>query len=46
MSGGDGKLPMAATCFWSLRWPDYSSEEIAATKLDYAIWNYQTMENA
>jgi hypothetical protein len=46
MSGGDGRLPMAATCFSSLRWSDYSSDEIAATKLDYAIRNCQTMENA
>jgi hypothetical protein len=43
---GDGRLPTAATCFQSLQWPGYSNDEIAAAKLDFAIRNCQTMENA
>jgi hypothetical protein len=35
---------MAATCSSYFRWPDYSSDEIAAERLDYAIENCQTME--
>jgi hypothetical protein len=42
----DNELPMAVTCFNLLRWPDYSSDEVAYKRLDYAIRNCQTMELA
>lgn len=37
----DKYLPVAHTCFFSLELPAYSSREIMATKLRYAIYNCQ-----
>jgi hypothetical protein len=39
----DQRLPMASTCFNVFKWPEYSSDEVAAERLDYAIRNCQAM---
>jgi ubiquitin-protein ligase E3 A len=41
----DQALPTAATCFQTLRLPEYSSDDICRAKLLYAIQFCQTMEN-
>lgn len=44
-SAKDLTLPTASTCFNTLHYPCYSSDEIAYQKLTYAINYCQTMEN-
>jgi hypothetical protein len=42
----DSRLPTAATCSYTLYWPEYSNDEIAYEKLLLAIQYCQTMENS
>ena len=35
----DGHFPVAHTCFFSIEWPQYSSQQVAFDKLLYAINN-------
>ncbi len=35
----DGKYPEAGTCFFTLTLPKYSTKELLATRLRYAIYN-------
>ena len=39
MSGGDGTFPHAATCFFKLKLPNYSSKKILEEKMNYSILN-------
>jgi hypothetical protein len=40
----DEYLPIAQTCFFSLSIPEYTTEEIATSKLKYAISNTELMD--
>jgi len=40
----DNYLPVSHTCFFSLELPAYSSKEIMAAKLRYAIYNCQAID--
>ena len=40
----DGHFPVAHTCFFSIEWPKYSSEDIARKKLLYAIQNCEAID--
>ncbi len=42
----DNSLPQAATCFATLKLPEYSSKEILKEKLMYAITNCLAIDNA
>ena len=37
-------LPTAATCFYSMCWPQYPDVEVATEKLRYAIYDAQTID--
>jgi len=43
-SDPDSHLPVTHTCFFSMEWPKYSSEEVARQKLLYAITNCVDMD--
>ena len=39
LSGGDGVFPHAATCFFKIKIPRYSSKKVLVDKLTYSIMN-------
>ena len=39
MTGGDNVFPHAATCFFMIKIPRYSSKKVLADKLTYSIMN-------
>jgi len=43
-SPADSYLPVAHTCFFSLELPEYSTKDIMASKLRYAIYNCQAID--